>query len=98
MAMDDFETYEDMFITLSDDEGNTCNLELIASMDYNGVTYKLFETADLDEDDEEFGSIILRSEYDENDEEIFSSIEDEALEQEVFDKFSALIGDMDDEG
>ena len=49
------------FITIVDDDGTEFELEVLDTMDYNGETYKAFLPADMDENDPDYGMIILRS-------------------------------------
>lgn len=85
------------FITIIDEDGQEFELEYIDTMDYNGSTYVAFLPGDMDENDPDYGYIILRSVLDENGEELFESIEDEAEENDVFEKFMVLLFDDEDE-
>ncbi len=91
------ENFEGDFIVIEDDEGRECRLEIVSEMDYNGKSYMLFLPADMNEDDPDYGFIILRSQYDENNDEYFESIEDDAEEEEVYEKFMTLLYDEDEE-
>ena len=59
------------FITVTDEDGNEFELELVDSLEYNGTTYHaLFpaveedeetgEPKDIDADDEEYGLVIMK--------------------------------------
>ena len=85
------------FITIVDDDGTEFELEVLDTMDYNGETYKAFLHADMDENDPDYGMIILRSVLDESGEEIFESIDDEAQLQDVYEHFMVLLFDDEDE-
>ena len=85
------------FITIVDDDGQEFELEVIESMDYNGKTYVSFLPADMKEDDPDFGFIILRVAEDENGDELFESIDDEAELQDVYERFMVLLYDDEDE-
>lgn len=91
------EEYGSDFITIIDDDGQEFELEVLDSMDYNGQTFRAFLPADMDENDPDYGIIILRSVFDENGDEIFESIDDEAELQDVYDHFSVLLFDDDEE-
>ena len=68
-------------------------------MEYNGETYKSFLPADMDEDDPDYGMVILKSSYDEEGFEVFDSIDDERKEEELYERFMALLfDDEDDDG
>lgn len=69
------------FITIIDDEGSEIELEVLDRLDWEGASYMAFLPADMDEEDPDFGMIILRVVEDENGEELFESVdEDELLE------------------
>lgn len=54
------EDYGSDFISVTDDEGNEFELEHLGTLEHNGTTYMCFVPADMDEDDEDFGLIILK--------------------------------------
>lgn len=47
------------YITISDDDGNEFDLEHLDTAEIDGKIYMAFLPADMDEDDEDFGLIIL---------------------------------------
>ena len=59
------------FITIVDDDGTEFELELLDTMDYKGQTFVAFLPADMDENDPDYGLVILRSVIDENGDELF---------------------------
>lgn len=85
------------FVTIVDDDGQEFELELLDTMDYNGNTYTAFLPADMTEDDPDYGIIILRSELDENGEELYESIDDEDELNDVYEHFMVLLFDDEDE-
>lgn len=85
------------FITIVDDDGQEFELEVLDTMDYNGKTYTAFLPTNMDEDDPEFGMIILRSVLDEKGEELFESVDDEDELQDVYEHFMVLLFDDEDE-
>lgn len=85
------------FITIIDDDGVEFELEVLDSMDYNNQTYVAFLPADMDEEDPDYGIIILRSVLDENGDELFESIDDDDELQDVYEKFSILLFDDEEE-
>lgn len=85
------------FVTIVDDDGQEFELELLDTMDYNGKSYTAFLPADMAEDDPDYGMIILRSQPDENGEEIYESIEDDDELQDVYEHFMVLLFDDEDE-
>ena len=68
--------YGNNFITITDDDGNEFELEHLDTAEINGELYMAFLPADIDEDDDEFGLVILKVVI-EDDEEIFATVDDE---------------------
>ena len=79
------------FIVLEDDNGESFNLELIAEMEYEGESYSAFLPADMDEDDPDFGYVILKNGVDEEGFEVFDSIDDDRKEEEIYERFMAIL-------
>ena len=79
------------FITVTDEDGNEFELELVDTLEHNGITYHaLFPTVaedeetgepvDVDADDEEYGLVIMKV-VEENGEELLSTLDnDEEVE------------------
>ena len=81
------------FITVTDEEGNDIELELLEVLEHNGQTYMAFFPAVLeegDEDSDEYGMVILKS-ITENGEEMLSTLDNEEELNEVYDKFMELL-------
>ena len=91
------EDYGSDFITIVDDDGQEFELEVLDTMDYNGESYTAFLPADMDENDPDYGIIILRCVQDENGDDIFESIDDEDQLQDVYEHFMVLLFDDEDE-
>ena len=85
------------FITIIDDDGVEFELEVLDSMDYKGQTFVAFLPANMDEEDPDYGIIILRSVIDANGEELFESIDDDDELQDVYEHFAVLLFDDEDE-
>ena len=68
--------YGNNFITITDDDGNEFELEHLDTAEINGELYMAFLPADIDEDDDEFGLVILKV-ITEDDEEILTTVDDE---------------------
>ena len=86
------------FMTIIDDDGNEFNLELLDTIDYNGEKFSAFLPADMDEDDPDYGLILLSVTEDENGDELFESIEDEEKLEEVHNMFITIFeAEEDDE-
>ena len=74
------------FITISDDEGNAFVLEHLDTIEIDDVFYLAFLPTDIDENEDDFGLVILRV-IEEDGEESFESIEDEELLERVYNLF-----------
>lgn len=77
------------FITITDEDGNDIELELLDVLEHKGQTYMAFFPAveeDADEDDEEYGMVILKS-IEENGEELLSTLDSDEELNEVYDLF-----------
>lgn len=85
------------FITIVDDDGQEFELEVLDTMDYKGQTFTAFLPANMDEEDPDYGIIILRSVFDENGDELFESVDDEDELQDVYERFAVLLFDEDEE-
>ena len=85
------------FITIIDDDGQEFELEVLDSMDYKGESYTAFLPANMDENDPDYGLIILRVVQDENGEELFESIDDDDELQDVYEHFAVLLFDDEDD-
>ena len=83
------------FITISDEEGNDFVLEHVHTLEIEDVVYMAFLPTDLDEDDDDYGLIILKV-IEENGEEILASIDDEVLLEEIYGHFVKYLFDDDE--
>jgi uncharacterized protein YrzB (UPF0473 family) len=80
-------------ITLADEEGNEFELELLYEFELDEVTYMVFVPADIDEmdvNDPDYGLIFLRN-REENGEEFFDSIDDDAELDRVYELYNQLL-------
>ena len=83
------------FVTLTDDEGNDIELEYVDPLEHNGTTYMAFfpvveEDSEDEENEEEYGLVILKSQM-ENGEEFLVTIDDEEEIDKVYDLFMEQI-------
>lgn len=90
------EEYGSDFISVTDEDGNEFELEHLGTLEHDGITYMAFVPADMDEDDEDFGMIILQV-VNENGEELLADVDDEALLNRVYDQFMEELFNEDDE-
>ena len=79
------------FVTLTDDEGNDIELEYVDALEHNGTTYMAFfpvveEDSEDEENEEEYGLVILKSQM-ENGEEFLVTIDDQEEIDKVYDLF-----------
>lgn len=72
------------FITVTDEDGNDIELELVDSLIYNGVPYLSFFPAESDEEDP--GLVILKV-IEENGEELLSTPDSDEELTEVYNRF-----------
>ena len=95
------------FITVTDEDGNEFELELVDTLEHNGVTYHaLFpasqedeesgEPVDVDADDEEYGLGIMKT-IEENGEELLSTPDTDEELDEVYQLFMERFFQDDDE-
>lgn len=74
------------FVSVTDDEGNEFELEHLGTLEHQGTTYMAFLPADMDEQDEDYGMILLKV-IQENGEELLADIDDEQELDTVYDLF-----------
>lgn len=84
------------FVSITDDDGNEFQLEHLDTMEINGSMYMAFLPADMNEEDEDYGIIILKV-IDENGEEILVTVDDEKEMEEVYNQFMLQLFDDDNE-
>ena len=93
----EFECY-----TLTDENGNESQYELIATCEMNGNTYYALIPVDAPEDGDILEYVILKLEKEENGETYLISVDDEDEEDDVADYFDDLLSqeeiDYDAEG
>ena len=90
------EEYGNDIISVIDDDGNEIMLEVIDTIDYKDSSYGLFLPADMDENDPDYGWVILRI-VEEDGEEVFEDIESDDELNEVYEKFMILLDAEEEE-
>ena len=90
------EGYGSNYITIEDEDGNEFELEQIATLAYKDSGYSLFLPADMSEEDPDYGYIILRIEEEDN-EEVYCSVDDEDELVAVYDMFMEQLFDEDED-
>lgn len=80
-------------IELTDEDGVTSQFEYLTTLDHEGEMYVVLMLVEEEETDDEEGEVlILKIEKDEETgEDIYVSVDDEAISQAVFEKFLALM-------
>jgi hypothetical protein len=88
------------FITVTDEDGNDIELELLDVLEHKGQTYMAFFPAvpeeEADEESEDYGMVILKS-IKEDGEELLSTLDGEEELTEVYDLFMELLFQDEDE-
>ena len=93
------EEYGPDFITVTDEDGNDIELEMLDALEHNGQTYMAFCPAveeGADEDSEEYGLVILKS-IEENGEELLSTLDSDEELNTVYDLFMERLFEDEDE-
>ena len=91
------ESFGPDFITVTDEDGNDFELELVDTLEHKGVTYYAMFPAveedeatgqpqDVDADDEEYGLVIMKA-IEENGEELLSTLDSDEELDEVYELF-----------
>ena len=95
------------FITVTDEEGNDFELEMVDSLEHKGITYYAMFPAveedeatgqpkDVDADDEEYGLVIMKG-IEENGEELLSTLDSDEELDEVYELFMERFFQDEDE-
>ncbi len=85
------------FISVTDEDGNDFELELVDTLEHKGITYYAMfpaveedeatgEPKDVDADDEEYGLVIMKG-IEENGEELLSTLDSDEELDEVYELF-----------
>lgn len=80
------EEYGSDFITVTDEDGEEFVLEHLDTIEQGDALYMAFVPADMDEDHEDYGIVILRV-LEENGEELLATVEDETELNAVYETF-----------
>ncbi len=84
------------FISITDDDGNEFELEHLDTIEFNGALYMAFLPADMDENTEDYGMIILKV-IEEDGEEILATVDDDQEMEAVYNKFMEQLFTEEDE-
>ena len=91
------EEFGDNFVTMVDENGEEFVLELLETIDYKDASYTAFLPADLDENDPDYGLVLLRNAVDENGDEVYDTIDDEDELNDVYEQFMRILFDDEEE-
>lgn len=94
---DGIDEEDDHLVVLQDEDGKDVQFEHLMTLDYKGASYILLEAQQDMEDCLQGESIILKIEQDENGDDIYTTIEDEAEYQEVFQRCLKAVEEQDEE-
>ena len=90
------EKEEGFYVDLTDEEGNNFKLEIVGEVEYEDALYRVFLPTDIDEDDPDYGFIILKcTEVD--GEEMLDSVDDEELLEKIYAVYMEELFDEDEE-
>ena len=86
-------------IELTDEDGVTSQFEYLTTIDHEGELYVVLMLLDDEtQDDEEGEVLILKIEKDpDTDEDIYVTVDDDAVSQAVFDKFLTMMDEEEEE-
>jgi len=93
------EEYGPDFVTVTDEDGNEIELEFLAALEHKGQTYTAFFPAveeGADEEDEDYGIVILKT-ITENGEELLSTLDSDEELEEVYDLFMEQLFEDEEE-
>ncbi len=92
------EEFGPTFITVTDEDGQEIELEYIDTLELNGTRYYAFFPAETEdeEEDPDNGLVVLKA-IEENGEELFSTLDDDAEMDAVYDAFMEALFNEDDE-
>ena len=88
--------FGDDFYSIIDDNGDEFSLEHLDTLEYKDELYMAFTPADMDEDDPDYGLIILKV-VEEDGEELFASIDDDDEREAVHKAFMEQLFEGEDE-
>ncbi|NLA87466.1 MAG: DUF1292 domain-containing protein [Clostridiales bacterium] len=78
--------YGNNFLSVTDDDGNEFELEHLDTIEFEDALYMAFLPADMDENDEDYGIVILKV-IEENGEELLATVDDDREMETVYNKF-----------
>ena len=95
--IENMEEFGPDLISIIDDEGNEFELEVLESLEYKGQSYMAFLPTDMDEDDPDYGMIILRVILEESGEILYEDVDNEEELTAVYEEFAEILFEEEDE-
>jgi len=95
--IENMEEFGPDLISIIDDEGNEFELEVLESLEYKGQSYMAFLPTDMDEDDPDYGMIILRVILEESGEILYEDVDNEEELTAVYEEFAKILFEEEDE-
>ena len=80
------EEFGNDLVTITDDDGNVYALEHVDTLEVDDIFYMAFLPTDINEEDDEFGLVILKV-IEEDGEEILATVDDEVLLEDIYNQF-----------
>ncbi len=90
------EEYEDEALEMVDEEGNTERFYPLATIEYKGARYGIFELAEPESEEDE-GCFVFSMEED-GDDFVFNEVEDDELADAVFNLYLQQCEEADEDG
>jgi len=84
------------YVTISDEDGCEFDLEHLDTLEIDGRVYMAFLPADMDEDDEDYGLILLMVTMKDG-EEVLTTLDDDDEQAMVYERFMELLSDSIDD-
>ena len=91
--MDDTQGFD--LLTIEDENGETFELEVLGTFEVNGQEYMAALPADMEEDDPDFGIVLLRVE-EEDGMEVYASIDDDDELDLVYETYMQILESEED--
>ena len=90
------EKEEGFFVDITDEEGNNFKLEIVGEVEYEDALYRVFLPTDIEEDDPDYGFIILKCTQVDG-EEMLDSVDDEELLEKIYAVYMEELFEEEDE-
>ena len=84
------------FVSVTDEDGNAFELELLDVLEHNGIFYHAFLPAGTAEDDEDVEIVLLKA-VEENGEELLATLDTEEEIEEIYELFMERLFEDEDE-